>query len=528
MKHSAPARVLRSLGLALLAAPPLAALAPAQTGPAVPTPSAAGAGAGDPTMLRLANGRVLWGSIVGHDPETLDFHRVDNGGTVHLSWSYLDPSEEEALRLRFGYVDASAEELMVKADRLVLDDGTEVVGMILGRTDDYLNLKRASGTQPVPKRRIVGAPTMVQVPALDVYTKEELYQNKAFELQAGLIQEGRPGAEAHYELARFAERLFDYPHAAEHFRLVQKLDPAFMTEAVDASVARTEAKAALQEQVDFLAEIDLWRARKRFDRSLELLAQFPERYPKSPLMDDWNTLRDRVAKYQERELREQVVTRWHYWASAIARRAAREAEGYEAALAFAEESLGEQVLAKVTADLDKLAPGIQPDQVRRLWEAREGGRFRQASYGNGTWLLGKERAAAELKKDEEAEQVEAGSAAEQRKRLQERLDRYFENQVLSRKAKGGGQDESEDPEAFWKDYTTDSKAQWLLAYYAENSGDMRVEKIRFAPCRECGGTGTRNVIFLGGTGPDSSISEAAVIPCPTCHTVQVVRRVRYR
>jgi hypothetical protein len=516
---------LRALALALCLAGPAAAQAAS-------APSEAPAAEAEPTMmLKLRDGRILWGSIAAHDPERLRFRRLANGGTVELGWSFLDPSQGEELRTRFGYVDVVAEEVMITADRLLLDDGSELVGRIVNRTDDAIWLKTAERTVPVPKRRVTGASTTVRVPALDVFTKEELYQNEVFQLQDRLELPGRAGAEAHLELARFAERLFDYTHAAEHYRLAAKLDPTFEPGIVAGAIARSEAKAALQDQVDLLSEIDLLRARKQYPKALEKLATFPKLYPESPLLDDWNDLRARVARYQERDLREAVVGRWHYWSVALARKAAREKESYEAALAWLEDGMGEELVQHVQEDLQAIAPGISPDDVRKLWEEREGGRYHQASYGYGTWLLGDERARAELEAEAEAEEAEEGSQSDARKELEERVKRYLENQELARRAlSGGGADATaglEQPEDFWKRWTSASKAQWILAYYVENSGDFRLQRVRFANCRECGGTGARQVLYTGSAITGSESGER-LVPCPTCHHVGVLRRVRYR
>ena len=51
---------------------------------------------------------------------------------------------------------------------------------------------------PIPLQRIAGPSTLVQVPAFDIYTKNELYQQRLFELQERLLAEGSEGAAAHY------------------------------------------------------------------------------------------------------------------------------------------------------------------------------------------------------------------------------------------------------------------------------------------------------------------------------------------
>jgi hypothetical protein len=192
--------------------------------------------------------------------------------------------------------------------------------------------------------------------------------------------------------------------------------------------------------------------------------------------------------------------------------------------------MGEEVAEKVRVDVQTIAPGVELDQVRKIWGERKGGKFRGATYGLGTWLLG-ESARAELdqEKKQAAEAPAApGSAAEARKKLEERIQRYLANQKLTRSSGKGATDE-EEPQVFWGEWNWSGRTQWILAYYAEKSGDFRDIEGRLSPCRECGGTGAREVLFTGSAAStDQAGARGDLVPCPSCHTIGVVRRVRYR
>jgi len=494
----------------------------AQEGTAEP-----GAASPDETrMLRLRDGNILWGTIADHEPDGLRFQRLDTGGTVSLPWAFLDPREEEALRRRLGYVDVDGEEVFLSADRLVLSDGTEIVGIIERRTEDHVYVKRAESVVPVASRLIVGASTGVQVPALEIYSKEELYQLKVTELQAVLDQKGEAGARAHLEVARNAERLFDYSNALKHYEIAAELAPDFNTAQVADAVARSREKAALQEQLDALEEIDRWRARKRYDRALAQLKDFADLHPDTPLLDDLSRLRARVERHQERDMRERVVVRFHYWTVELARRVHRQAQTFEAAVSALDEELPKAIVERVIADVRHLDPDVDEDEVMRLWNEREGGRYRQASYGLGTWLLGEDEALAVPGDEADEPEVRQGSQEAARRELEDRLERYFKNQRLARQAGSGGGPNLEEPEAFWKRARGVEKGQWILAYFVENSGLFRVERVRFSNCRECSGTGTRTVLYTGGS--TGGTAQDITVACPTCHTIGRVRRVRYR
>ena len=98
---------------------------------------------------------------------------------------------------------------------------------------------------------------------------------------------------------------------------------------------------------------------------------------------------------------------------------------------------------------------------------------------------------------------------------------------MAKRAKAGADSEEEDPNAYWSQWPSANRTQWVLAYYVENSGDFKPEKVRFRNCRECGGTGTRQVVFTGGAIAGAQAGER-LVPCPTCHHIAVVRLIKYR
>ena len=229
------------------------------------------------SILRLRSGAVLWGQVVEHDAERVRFRRIDTGGVVSLPWSFLDPTEEAGLRLEYGYVELASEELLTDAERFTLRDGSELLGLVDGRDAQFIWIKNVDGRLPVPLQNLQGAPERVRAPALEIFTRQELYQSKSAALGAALVAPGRIGAEAHDELAIYCERLFDYVHALEHYTYVDQLDPTYESDRISAALGRARVKADQQEQLDVLSSIDLFSARGRFDRALAALVLFEER-----------------------------------------------------------------------------------------------------------------------------------------------------------------------------------------------------------------------------------------------------------
>jgi tetratricopeptide (TPR) repeat protein len=500
------------LHLALL----LAALPAAPQGDPAPAPA---------TMLRLYEGAILWGRIDAHDAEGLAFVRLDNGGRVRLPWTRLDPAQAEELLEAFGYIDHSGDELMLEADRLVLDDGSEIIGHITNRTGDDLWIKTATRLVPVPKLRLRGAATVVQVPALDVYTGEELYAQE-------LARLAPETAQAHAELAQFAERVLEYERAVEHYRTAMRLDPSWRADELPNRLAAAELRAANKAQIDYLREIDALRGRGNFDEALTRARAFGDVFEDSDLIEDARRKEQQVEKARVAALRARAPRAWFEWSSRLALAKARENPGLEATLGWVDESMSEEVLAAVHAELVRtISTEVTPEEVRRYWLERKDTRVHKASYGEGTWLLGREGADRGLEEEAEPEE-ELTEVERQRKQIEERIKRFMQNRdTASRKAKVESGEPAEDERAlFWSGTSSAERAQWILAHYAENVGDMLVVRFEVRDCIECGGKGIRGVLNVNAAPPrpeDVGNDEESIV-CVLCRGVGRTRRVVYR
>ncbi len=485
------------------------------------------------TMLRMKNGSILWGEITAHTPDGITFARLDSGGLATLGWTFLDPTQESELRLQYGYVDLDGEELMVDADRIVLTDGSEMVGRILERTTSALILKTAfSSSIAIPLTR-VRATSSINVPAAEVYTREELYVQE-------LVTKNAESASDQYELGRFCERILDYAHAVEHYSNAITLDSTYRAQELPNLLERAEERAALQEQVDFLASIDSLNRRKHFDDALDKVAEFPELYPSSPLQEKLLRLRDQVFKARDRFLLDVVYKRWLYASGRAAREAALKMD-FDGASTYATETMSEDIVTAVTEHVTKWARDIQSEEVRKYWSERKKTRYRSISYGTGTWLLGEDAALKGENPEEEAEPTETMSETEkQRRALEEKLKVFMENRER-RQRNTARADESEDRDAWWTAASLDDRQRWIFAYYIENASDFELkDKVLFQNCRECGGKGIKEVIYTGGgarSGESSgrgrnnrraASSGVGIEECNTCKGIGKTRRIQYR
>lgn len=475
----------------------------------------------EPVMqFQLRGGAIQWGTLRSHDPEGLTFVRLDNGGTVRLPWGALDPRQERELRVELGYIDLTGDEVMMSADRLELTDGTELIGVIVDRTPDAILIKTSTATVPVPKNRIGGPSTTVQVPALTVYTKEELYSRE--------LATTPTSPNGQYALAQYCERILDFAHAAEHYKKAAELDPGFRPDDVRAAVARATEKAKNQDQLDYLSQIDLSLARRRYDEAAARADAFASKYPDSPLIADAKKKKDRVIKARDRYIGDQVANLWLTRASRLANKAAIE-KTYSQVLAYLDGEMKKELAEVVTKDALKISKEVTTESVRQLWAKRSRIHWYRASYGYGTWLLG-EDAALKGQETEKPKEVLTEKDKE-RAELEQRIQRFLKNQEMARKGKEASE-KKDDAEAAWKELSSAARAGWILAYYAENSGDFEVgPKPLFAACRECGGKGVLEIAYVGMNPSKTATgkgSQNETVECPTCHGLGVIRRILYR
>lgn len=495
----------------------LLAVAPAQDAPAPPvTPDAAPA-----LLLRMRDGSTHWGRIAEHDPDGLRFERLADGGVARVPWGLLDPVQERELRESFGYVDASTEELTIPAESIQLHGGEEIVGVIVSREGDQFLVKVGGNLQAIPKDRVRAVTGGLRVPALDVYDRDEIYARE-------VARADPEDAGSQYELARLCERILDFSHAVEHYRAALELDPERRADEISFALERAREKAAQQEQIDFLREVDALRKRGKFDEALERVRSFGTAFPGSPLVTDARRKETLVLEARDAAISELVRQRWYYWLARLARRAAiGEGATYAQAVEYAEEGLSEAIRERVLADVrERVSPGLGADDVTRFWEQRDRRRWQLASYGLGTWLLGEDDALAGLDGSTEEEAEPVGERAKERAELEEKIERFLRNQQRATQARGRA-DSADEYEAFWQTFPPAGRAQWIRARYAEASGDVDVNpRPRFGRCPSCGGTGVREVVYVGGGGTGSG--DLTLQRCPTCHGIGVIRRIQYR
>jgi len=488
------------------------------------------------TLMRLRDGGVRFGAIVGHDAQDLHFSLLATGGVVQVPWSMLDPTQAQELLTRYGYIETVAEEIFVEGERLVLTAGGTVEGIILSRDNGVFLVKTGGNLQALPQTQVAAIEKGVRIPALDVYSVDELYNQYA-------AQASPDDPAAQWQLAETCEHLYTFGRAVEHYQKVRELDPTYRADELANILPRVQLKAQQQVQLDYLREADRMRKRGQWDAALDSLKAFPTLYPESLLVQDARLQEARLLNARAEAAKDYVPKRWYHWMRKLTRELARE-DSFAAARAHVDERLSEEIQKAVLGDVqNRIAMDAELERIKETFAARKKVRYDSATYGTATWLIGLEAAQRGAQPEDGEGAAPVNETDNARAELEKRIKQFLKNQRVASRGKQAEQKEDEE-QNHWASMSSEKRALWLLAYYAENSGDLEMRaRPDLKACSTCGGKGAIEILLTGGGGsPDQGNSRsgrgggksgggAATVQlqeCPLCHGVQVVRRVYFR
>ncbi|HEX9792664.1 MAG TPA: hypothetical protein VGC54_01650 [Planctomycetota bacterium] len=472
---------------------------------------------GDDYVLRLRDGRVLVGEVVRHDLDGLEVVSALDGGRYALPWGVFFPGEEERLKHSFGY-RAETGPPLVAATQLLLKNGKQMIGRVLGRDEDSIRLRTGNTVVTVPLARLAAPPEEVRVPAPQVLTPEQFYAE-----QAPLV--AADDALRQFEFAMELRSVFALEPALEHLGIAESLAKAdgdnALLRRVSGARAALELTLAHREEAEALEQIRQLIHRERFAVALTALEDFGREYPDGGLRGEYLELEARFDEQRDEAMQSWLTRNWFNAVIPLLRSKALDREStMDSIMEWAEETVPSEVRKRLLGDLVVMKEDLDESAVDALWQARfaHTPKRHQAGYGIGTWILGEERARKGL--DVVDENADDGRSSEQ-KELEDRMRRYLEN--LERAKRSSGADDQVSPESWWRTASPTERFQWLLAYYAENSGDYQVTSVRFDNCRTCGGTGV-----LANTEVGSAGSREKEQRCHTCHGVAVYRAITFR
>jgi hypothetical protein len=467
-------------------------------------------------IVRLADGSLVHGRITAFDEAGgITLERVDTGGVMTLRWDHLPAEEVKRIKASRGFTGEDAEPWLVDVVHLIMRNGTTETGVLQegSGSGDY-TLRRRGAQDRFPRSSVRTVETG-QVEGLSVFTAEELYLEMLDELGAPTDASG------HLALAIACEGAKLYEASRDHFLTVRELESDLKAELVASRLARIDIKI---EDAAETAELDAIRSRiyrRQFEGAREAAAVFRETYPDSRQQGELVVLEAENERRKKEHFGKQVIGDYFgELESHIDRLARDDGIGLDVARDLLENTVHDEII-------DGLAEGyvMTPETVSALWDARSGGSVRTASYGQGTFILGKEKALEFGRFD--AEEDEASAAEEELEEdfddLVEKVKKQREALAQQRKAASRGNALDEvglTPDEWWEQADSDSRRRWMAAYFAEFAASMRVIEAKARECRRCDAGGT-----IEGT---NEKGEPVLLTCPVCKGLKQERVVRAR
>lgn len=443
--------------------------------------------------LQMADGRVLLAKVTDATGDGCRVQRLDNGGVLDLRWDHLTTACATQVKRAWNLIGDSESEILVRADEvefLVNGQRQTWIGKIVAQGDDHIVL-RVRGTDAKIPRGELRTVRNVEVPAMQVYTRDEFYTSR--------LQELRPGesADKHMLLAEDMIKVRDYEHAGLHLQRATELGNSADPGRLEQLVQRLERYKAAAKERELLDQIVAARSRGKladFEKGRELIADFEQRFAQSKLKADFEQEKKRFAQARTRYLSQQVAEQWRRSIGILAdKKAADAAVSLDAAREYAESRMTDDIVARVAEQLR-----LEADEVRELWAMRAqfpvGKRTEHFAYGVGSWVLGEEAILKGTKQgDANAKQQDDAAAGAGNSDQVERLARALREAMKRRSAQVQGQGgalREQDPDDWWRESPRNERATWLRAYYAERGGQLVITFQTVSPCISCYGDGT--------------------------------------
>ncbi|MHC5036900.1 MAG: DnaJ-like cysteine-rich domain-containing protein [Planctomycetota bacterium] len=451
-------------------------------------------------IIRLPDGRFLQGEIVESDKAGFRFKRWDTGGEIRLSWDQVH--EEDRLRLRKALGLEFSEEgqrVTVEGFCFHLRGGDIVEGIVLEETAEYLRIRRSTGEFKYPKE-IIKHKEPIGLDILSIYSEEEAYANH-------LKKNKEPEtADEHYDLATWCRQIGYFEKEKEHLLAVQSEKPDFKPDFIQ---NRLDALDALVEQAQVrrrIKEIMRLAARKKFGEAEAAWTELQGEFPDSDIVqEDTEKVAESIQQAKTRYTRSVVIKDWYGNMRRILRKWSLDKD---LKLADAKKNLQKDLTTEIV-NLISERRKLEGDDIKTAFEERKVYNVYKGNYGTGTFIV---------EKGSRSRAGGGGIIDDLGRKLG--LDKATRDKLrgMSGSEKSSKKKKVMSPDDWWEIATADMKYQWMLAFYAENGGQMEVVRVEMKDCPNCRGRGYVTFLSAGG-GPTGEESGTQKRMCPRCQSL---------
>ncbi|MBI2921128.1 MAG: hypothetical protein HYY18_08600 [Planctomycetes bacterium] len=415
--------------------------------------------------IRMRDGSYHAGEVVSSDDEVVRIRFSATGLELDLKWEQLAPGEAKRIRARAAVEKAARFKI---EGEVVYTKNDTIEGVVQEETPDKLRIKTAKGMRDVMKTIVLKRET-TQINALSVYTPDELYASKSSQYDLATTA-------GNFDLGDLCLAISLWEKAKEHFTKSLELDPTWKARieprlAKAESGIREEAAAALLKEAEALFKED------KLEEGLDKLKEVLDRYPGTSAASKAAELSEKgsddlgaLKADQKKETDAKRAKAYYDEMNSLVRKVASDKK-----LTFTDiKGYIEKVMTGEI--LDKMAEREKCDrtQLEADWKSRDLPDWKQASYGEGSWMLEPDTLA-----------IEATTNLDDIRNKQK-------NQQLIADLKKQAGEQRKLVDEWWAKQTTTVKINWLTAYAAEKT--MITKPVEHQSCTKCNAKGV-----LGGT-----------------------------
>jgi hypothetical protein len=330
--------------------------------------------------------------------------------------------------------------------------------------------------------------------------------------------------EEFFAMGVYLESVTHYQMALNYYTAIQEMDATYKADVMAQKTRLMQDKLQEADATQVLDEAKKLAYRNKFALALQRIEEFEETFPESRQVGYKEKLKSEILVKRRQYYQIKIIPDYFSYMDRVASKVAANKEfELEDVLDYAVEQMGMDIRTRL-AEIYK----IDITEVEDLWINRRGGSPRRSSYGTGTFILGPDKAKeipekeGEEKKEEEKEEEAPKSLDE---RLKKRIEELKKQKAQSKGKKRGGRFRIEDvgrsPEQWWASESMANRKRFLMCYYAEESGDLKILNVHLYPCQHCHGKGWLEQISTTG-------EENQKVPCEVCKTLAVERTVIYK
>lgn len=471
--------------------------------------------------LQLADGKVLLAAVEDADGDGLRVRRLDNGGMLDLRWDHLSPASALAVKRQFDLVgDNLDSELMERAEEVeysVAGSRKTIIGKIVERGKEIV-VQQKGVLFRIPSTDVHQV-RMVDVPATQIYTKDEFYAAKLAAMPPG------DKSDKHALLAEELIKFHDYDHALEHLLKAKELGNSLDNVRIGKMLERVQLYKDAAKERDLLDLIQAARSRNTlldYEKGQKLVAQFEKEYPQTRLKAEFDLEKKRFLEGRDKFLCQYVADQFRRAIYFVAdKKVAEESLTLQAARDYAEGKMSDELFTRVAAQVK-----LDVEEVKKLWSERakypKGKSTEHFAYNLGSWILGDagilkdtEVGKAKTQQNQGAQKEDANDRDVQR--IAKLLKDAMQRRNAASRGAGGQQEQQKEQtdEDWWRQASRDERRGWLRAYYAEFGGQLKVTFAAVSPCISCYGQGTTPEM-----GPDGKM---VPMKCFLCHATKWLR-----